>query len=70
MTDYSGESGTINFIVTLKTEVLHKILLPRGTGRPGFPSNLVSDGRECLNAIHFDSAECEHGMTVRSVDKG
>lgn len=70
MTDYRGESGTINLIVTLKTEMLHRILLPRGTGRLGFLSNLLSDGRDCLNALHFDFAECEHGMTVRSVDKG
>lgn len=69
MTGYSGGSGTINFIVTLKTE-MHRILLPRGTGQLGFLGNLLSDGCECLIASHFDFAECEHGMTVRSPDKG
>lgn len=71
MTGDRGESGTINFIVTLKTELRHRTRLPRGgTGPLGFLGNLLSDGRERRHAFLLDFAEREPGMTVRSVDKG
>lgn len=37
------------------------MLLPPGTGRLRFLSNLVSYGHECVTAFHFDFADWELG---------
>ena len=71
MTDSSEKVELfLNFIMTLKTAMLHRNPASTSHRRLRFLSNLVSCGHECVNAFHFDFAVWELRLTVGSVDKG